>query len=716
VNTLLKNEKLFNTQDGLASYKTDSLENSVTLLDPAVGTGTFFVEAIEKAIEEVKSRYLESKDAIAQFIRNHILKHFFAFEILIAPYVVSHLKTLFNLTNKHNFEFTEKDALNIFLTNTLEFHRKKIKGGFVGLFEKTLVAEQEKALKVKRQTPILIIIGNPPYSVSSQNEVDLKTDFGKFYKSYKKNVRREEKNIQPLSDDYIKFLAFAHWKIKQTGKGIVGMITNNSYLDGLIHRDMRKKLYDDFDLIYILNLHGDAKRPKTTKNGKKDENVFDIRQGVAITIFVKPEKSNKKQVFYQELIGQREEKYKFLDAHDVSNVQWIKLEPKEPYWFFVPKEFEEEKNYKNFLKLSEIFQENRNGLTTGQDDFFVDSDKESLRVRILAVFNKLNKEDFLIDRYDLKSQAGKKLLKNRESCNYKEELLTPYAYRPFDNRWIYSENKFLWRSVEWLKEQFQSENIALAVTKILSGEKFHHAFVSHKIGDYCYLSNKTKEFAIFFPLWLYNSENKIQNQLPVLNSPESKTSNIKKEVIDLLSSSYENPVSPEEIFYYIYAVLYSNVYRQKYLEFLKIDFPRIPFTKNYELFKKLSEIGKQLIDIHLLKPESLKETTSRFEGDGDGLVKKVNYNSKEKRIYINEVQYFTNVEPEIWNYFIGGYQVLNKWLKDRKGKRLTFEEIINYIKITETIKQTIEIQKKIDELYPEIEKRLVITQNNPSML
>jgi predicted helicase len=709
VHTLLKDKKLFNAPDGLATYKTDSLENSVTLLEPAVGTGTFFVEAIEKAIEEVKNKYSKSKDFITQFIRNHILKHFFAFEILIAPYVVCHLKTLFKLS-RYNFEFTDKDKLNIFLTNTLEFFPKETEGGVIGLFERVLAEEQEKALEVKKQTPILVIIGNPPYSVSSQNKVDPKTEFGKFYESYKEKVRKEERNIQPLSDDYIKFLAFAHWKIRQIGKGIVGMITNNSYLDGLIHRDMRQKLLDDFDLIYILNLHGDAKRPKITKDGKKDENVFDIKQGVAIAIFVKPEKHTTKQVFYQELIGLREEKYKFLDTHDVSNVKWIKLRPEKPYWFLVPKEFEGKESYKNFLRLSEIFKENRNGITTGQDEFFTDFNKSSLEVKILAIFNQSNTDDFLTEMYNLKSQAGKKVLKNRKNCTYREDLLTPYAYRPFDDRWIYNENKFLWRSVEWLKTQFKKENLALVVSKILAGEQFFHVFIANKIGDYCYLSNKTKEFAIFFPLWLYNLEDK--NQLPFSTQPKSKTSNIRKEIISLLSSSYKHPVSPEEIFYYIYAVLYSNIYRQKYLEFLKIDFPRIPFTNDYKLFKKLSEIGEQLVELHLLKSDLLNAPSSRFEGNNSGLslVKKVNYNAKEKRVYINDNQYFTNVEPEIWNYFIGGYQVLNKWLKDRKGKYLTDDEIKTYIKIIEALKQTFILQKEINKLYPEVEKKLINAQ------
>lgn len=702
VNSILKDKKLFQAQDGLATYKTDSLENSVTLLDPAVGTGTFFVEAIEKAVEEAKGKYSKSKDFINQFIRNHILKHFFAFEILIAPYVVSHLKTLFNLTNKHHFEFTEKDALNIFLTNTLEFHRKETEDGFVGLFEKRLVAEQEKALEIKKQTPILIIIGNPPYSVSSQNKVDPKTEFGKFYESYKERVRKEERNIQPLSDDYIKFLAFAHWKIRQTGKGIVGMITNNSYLDGLIHRDMRKKLYDDFDLIYILNLHGSTKRPKTTKDGKKDENVFDIQQGVVIGIFIKPEKAGKKQVFYQELIGQKENKYKFLDNHNISNVEWIKLEPKEPYWFFVPKRFDEIENYKKFLQLQKIFSNFSAGTVTSRDKLVIDSNKEKLSRKIYRFMDKNYPEDLLRDEFNLQDTGSWKLYSARKKVlneGVKENLFIPYAYRVFDKSCIYYENTLIERSRGEFMKNFNINNLALCTMKRVIDKQWKDAFVSQNITDYHYIGSQT----YVFPLWLY----KIQNELSVLTQKEPKTSNIKQEVIDLLSSSYKKPVSPEEIFYYIYAILYSNIYRQKYLEFLKIDFPRIPFAKEYKLFKELSRIGKQLVDIHLLESELLKDASSRFEGNDKGLVKKVSYKNKEKRVYINETQYFTNVEPELWNYFIGGYQVLNKWLKDRKGKYLTDEEIKTYIKIVEALKQTITIQKEIDKLYPKIEKGLI---------
>ncbi len=711
IHTLLKDEKLFDAPDGLASYKTDSIEKSVTLLDPAVGTGTFFVNAIEKAVEEAKSKYSYSPNYISDLIRKHILPHFFAFEILIAPYVVSYLKVLFSL-RKEGFEFTDTDndkPLKIFLTNTLEFHRKETTG-FPGFIEQTLVKEHKNALEVKNNTPILIVMGNPPYSVSSQNEVDTQTQFGRFYESYKENVRKEEKIIQPLSDDYIKFLAFAHWKVKQTGKGIVGMITNNSYLDGLIHRDMRKKILEDFDLIYILNLHGDAKRPKTNKDGKKDENVFDIRQGVAISLLVKSEKPTKKQVYYQELIGSRESKYNYLDTYDVKSSSWQELKPKEPYWFFVPKEFEEEEKYKSFYSVKDIFNKHIRGVVTSRDDFVIAESKIKLANRLSSFIDfdlslDLLKESFqLKDTKKWKVKIAQELLQKK---GFNENVIYQYSYRPFDKRWVYYDDILLERSRSSLMINMIQPNIALVLMRQVYWNNYSHFFITSDITDSRIFISR-RGAADIFPLWLYNSDNKTQNQLLFTTKAEPKTPNIKKEVIDLLSSSYKNPVSPEEIFYYIYAVLYSNIYRQKYLEFLKIDFPKIPFTSEYELFKKFSELGKELTDLHLLKNPLLNNTSSRFEGKNDGFVKNPRYNERERKIYINDNQYFTNVLPEIWNYYIGGYQVLLKWLKDRKDKPLSSEEVNHYIRIIEAIRQTIKIQEEIDTYYPQVEKNLII--------
>ena len=702
---LLKDGKLFNAPDGLANYKNDSIEKSVTLLDPAVGTGTFFVSAVEKAIEEVKNKYSSSPDFITDFIRTHILPHFFAFEILIAPYVVSHLKILFSLTEKR-FNFKNHDWLRIYLTNTLEFHHKETTKGYTGLFERVLVTEQEKALEVKSKTPILVVIGNPPYSVSSQNKVDPKTNFGKFYESYKEKVRKEERNIQPLSDDYIKFLAFAHWKVKQAGKGIVGMITNNSYLDGLIHRDMREKILEDFDVVYILNLQGDAKRPKTGKDGKRDENVFDIRQGVSIGLLVKPEKPVKKQVYYQELVGSREEKYRYLEKHNVRNSKWLKIKPGKPYWFFVPREFDFEYKYKKFISLENIFKERSAGIATGRDSVLVETNRS-------ALFRKFSYEDKKIFKLTLENQGIeesliKKWQRELQNINVKEQIFS-YSYRPFDIRFIIYNSKILQRARKGLMDNFAylEGNIAICTTNQSKQKNYSEVFVAETLVD----KHLTGHQTYTFPLWLYVINNKNNNntynnnQKALLENP--KDTNIKKEIIELLSTGYEQPILPKQIFYYIYAILYSNAYRQKYQEFLKIDFPRIPFTKDYKLFQKLVDFGKQLVDLHLFKSLKLNKPIARFYGKDSNAVEKRGYQEKGGKIYISDSQYFSSVKPEIWSYYIGGYQVLDKWLKDRKSRILSSEDIKHYCKIITALSETIEVQRQIDKVYPKVEKSLI---------
>lgn len=700
VHVLLKDNKLFDAPDGLASYKLDSIEKSVTLLDPAVGTGTFFVNAIERAIEEVKTKRSSSKNIVSDFVRKHILPHFFAFEIQIAPYVVSHLKVLFTLTNR-GFNFADDDWLRVFLTNTLDFHHKEA-NSLLSPLEQKLSEEQKKALKVKNKTPIMVVVGNPPYSVSSQNEVDPETKFGKFYESYKENVRKEEKNIQPLSDDYIKFLAFAHWKVREAKKGVVGMITNNSYLDGIIHRDMRGKLLEDFDLIYILNLHGDAKRPQRAKDGKKDENVFDIRQGVAISLFVKSEKKVKKQVFYQDLVGPRKAKYKYLENHDAETSKWEKLEPREPYWFFVPKDLELEERYGKFLPLEDVFEERNAGIATGKDSVLVDFDKDTLYRK----FSPQSKEVFEItlENQGVKNELIQRWYSEMQNKDIKGQIL-PYSYHPFDTRFTIYNSTILQRARKKLMDNFLRDNLGLILRRT-TNKRWKHAFVSEDIADGNYLEARTYAF----PLWIYEGNKATVNQKTFLDNKQAdggKKTNIQIQLIRFLSSGYNKNVSPEEIFYYIYAILYSEEYRRKYEEFLKIDFPKIPFTKNHQVFRKLSKLGKQLVDLHLLKSSLLNKTSARFEGGGEGYIEKPRYDKKQGRVYVNENQYFTNVKPEVWNYHIGGYQVLNKWLKDRVGKEPSDSLVDQYIKIVTAIENTIRIQNQIDKLYPKVEEGLL---------
>lgn len=427
------------------------------------------------------------------------------------------------------------------------------------------------------------------------------------------------------------------------------------------------------------------------------------------------------KIKYSDLYGLREEKYKFLESYDIKNTKWQKLELKKPYYWFVPKEIEGEEKYQTFISMKDIFYYFQAGLTTGQDKLFIDTDLQSLKVRILMIFNKSIGENQLDASFGLgKSQAGRKLLGNRSRTDFNRDLFRLYNYRVFDIRYLYSENKFLWRSVEKLQKQFTNKNIAIVTTKSLSTYLFRHIFIVENIGDYSFISDKTREVNYYFPLYLYgeNTTQKsifkdqahldlagAQKQLDEYN--ENRKSNIKTEIINKLSGLYNKTVSPKGIFYYIYAVLYSPIYRQKYNEFLKIDFPKIPFAKDVNLFEKISKLGEELVNFHLLKSEKLESDRAKFFVAGNNRVKMRKYDEKQNKLYINDNQCFEGIKSETWNYYIGGYQVLDKWLKDRINKVLSPEDVNHFLKVITALKLTIEFQKEIDKLYPEIEKDLI---------
>jgi hypothetical protein len=692
INILLKEK--FGKKLGFAS-------EGITLLDPASGTLTFPANAVAIAKEETDKS--PNAGSWLQIVKSHILKDYYAFELLMAPYIVGHLKISL-LLESLGYKLENGERFKLYLTNTLDFE-EHLESNLPG-FPHALTEESREALKVKKEKPILVIMGNPPYSVSSSNIIKEGTDFYSFYESYKETVRKEEKNIQPLSDDYIKFIAFAHWKIKQTGQGIVGMITNNSYLDGLIHRDMRRKLAEDFDEIYILNLHGSSKRNEKTPEGGKDENVFDIQQGVGIIILIKKEGLEKK-INYFDLYGLREEKYKFLEGYDVKNTKYQELKLKESHYWFVPKDFDLEKIYKKFFSMEDIFSSFSAGVVTSRDKLLVDSNPQSLRNKLNRFFDKNYPTNLLRSEFDLKDTGTWKLENARKSIIDKGvniDLIFTYDYRPFDKHLIYYDPLLIERDRRNIMSNLQKANLSLCVMKRVLDNKWKDVFISQHITDYHYIGGQTYIFPLF--IYLQNNENNLFQESGI------QQPNFNPKFWQTINPSFIETVDPWSIFYYIYAILYSNDYRQKYNEFLKIDFPRIPFTEDDKLFYKIAELGKELVDLHLLKSERLNETSAKFPistGDvlTDGKVKKREYREKERRIYINDKQYFEGVEPEIWNYYIGGYQVLDKWLKDRIDTKLSPEDVNYYLKIITALKWTIYFQKEIDKLYPELEKNLI---------
>ncbi len=687
----------FDKTDGFAS-------TSVTVLDPAAGTLTFLAQAAQLAVKEFVSKYGEG--GREKVIEEHILENFYAFELMMAPYAVGHLKMSF-LLEELGYRLREDDRFKLYLTNTLEME-ELAQIGIPGLA--SLSEESHLAGQVKREQPILVILGNPPYSGISANRGDWITGLIEDYKYVDGKHFGERKHW--LQDDYVKFIRFAQWKIDEAGEGVLGFITNHSYLDNPTFRGMRQSLMNSFDEIYVLDLHGNSLKKERCPDGSKDENVFDIRQGVSIALFVKKKDAKKEcAIYHSEIWGLREEKNDWLLENETKTTQWETLSPTSPYYFFVSREEKGREVYEKFWTVTDIFPVNCVGIVTARDKFVIDFDLPVLKRRI-AMFRDLSMPDELIGQtFKLKDTSTFKLSKSREALSKDknwEQYLTEILYRPFDKRNIYYTNIVVERPLLKVMRHMTQENLGLLFTRPQSPKYEFSVLISEKIIDQCVVGNKSAGAGISYisPLYLYPDTAK-KDLFSQAKDPEKRQPNISPKLFAALSAAYEKKPAAEEIFYYIYAVLYSNTYRTKYAEFLKSDFPRIPFTSDYQLFGKVAEYGKRLVDLHLLKSAELDPPVAKFQGEGEERVEKLRYEEEAKRVYVNQSRYFEGVPKEVWQYQIGGYQVCNKWLKDRKGRRLSLEDIKHYCKIVTSLEKTIEIQKAIDGVYSEMEEETV---------
>ena len=695
IHSILKTH--FDLSDGLASQE-------VKLLDPAGGTLTFPAAAINLAAKEFTTKYGEG--GLHYWIENHILQDFYAFELMMAPYAIGHLKIGFIL-DELNYSLADDERFKLYLTNTLEMEEiKQISIPGVS----SLSEESHLAGKVKKEQSILVILGNPPYSGISSNVNDwteklLKEDIDGCQSYYKVDGEPlGEKNPKWLQDDYVKFLRFAQWKIQKSGFGIVGMITNHSYLDNPTFRGMRQSLMKTFNEIYIINLHGNSLKKEKTPDGGKDENVFDIRQGVAIALFVKNKERKISKIYHFDLYGLRQEKYDWLDKNEFLKDNYVQIKPQSPYYFFVKHDTETIKKYLDWKKIVEIFPLNGVGMTTARDNFVIDFDRSTLENRIRLFKNSKFDNEELHNFFQINKKKGWNIRKAWEMLQPISDMelkkyILPIAYHPFCYRYIFWHDSIVWRTARRVMRHMLEENIALITPRQYKEEP--GAFITQNI-----IGHKTVsayDINYIFPLFIYPDE---KNKNLFNHTQIGKVANIMQLIFKKLSECYSRKPTPEEILYYVYGVFYSNIYRETYAEFLKIDFPRVPFTSNYDLFVKMGKLGEELATLHLLKSSELDSPIAKYQGSGDNdRIEKVAYKEDEQRIYINKEKYFEGIAPEVWNYHIGGYQVLRKYLKDRKGRMM--DDAPRYCRIVTALYKTIEIQKQIDNIYPEIEKNLV---------
>ncbi|MDP2968270.1 MAG: type ISP restriction/modification enzyme, partial [Deltaproteobacteria bacterium] len=705
LNAILKER--FGRQDGFATQ-------SVTVLDPAGGTLTFLAEAAKLAVEEFVGKYGEGSKA--KFIEDHILKHFFAFELMMAPYAAGHLKMGY-LLEELGHKLTGDERFQFYLTNTLEMEElaQTSLPGMASLSE-----ESHLAGKVKRERPILVILGNPPYSGHSANKGDWIKDQIETYKRVD-GKPLGEKNPKWLQDDYVKFIRFAQWKIDQIGEGVLGFITNHGYLDNPTFRGMRQSLMDSFDEIYILDLHGNSLKKEKAPDGSKDENVFDIQQGVAIALFVKRKQSvPRKTLMHSEIWGAREQKYEWLIKHELKKTDWSRLKPVSPFYLFVPRDERLNKRFQSYLSIPAIFPVNSVGIVTARDHLTIHWTSHQVWTTVLnfaSLDPEIARQAYQLgnDARDWKVKLAQEDLKKSGPT---KGNIVPILYRPFDIRYTYytgNSKGFHCMPRGGVMRHMLQPNLALLTHRREEIQiPYTHFLVTNLISEHGVLSSKTTNY--HFPLYLYlESQKTKRNRITTLMlfEPEMsytvkrKVANIASELLETLTSNYNRQLTPEDIFNYIYSIVYSNAYRKKYAEFLKTDFPRIPFTKDYLLFKKLAEKGEELVELHLLKSKKLIKPIARCEGSGDLRVVKVTYDQKKGHVHINPEKWFAGVPPEVWEYHIGGYQVAEKWLKYRKGKGLSSEEVAHYARVVTTIAETISIQESLDALFKEVETSLL---------
>lgn len=697
-------------------------DKDTLILDPATGTATFLYFVIQEIYD--KLHQMGQAGAWDEYVAQHLLPRLFGFELLMAPYAVAHLKLGMQL-RQYGYTFGGQERLQIYLTNALDPAVKDAPPlGFAGMIS----AEGKAAARVKQDEPIMVILGNPPYSVSSANSGDY---INGLMDSYKKAVR-SERNIQPLSDDYIKFIRFAHDRIERTGYGIVGMITNHAYLTGLIHRGMREELLNSFSEIYVLDLHGNTTIGEVSPDGQPDQNVFDIRQGVAILFLVKhPGQDGAAEIYHYDLWGNRESKYRWLLENTLESCQWRLLEPSKPYFFLVPKDFSLQDEYMNFSKMTDSFALFQRGAATRRDHFMVAFQEDELRDRLSDFVSDVSNER-IENQYNLSSTKYWNIDDAREVVRKIEPLssaIYSYAYRPFDNRFVTYIPEIIERgdSAYRLMQHMIKPNLAILCFRRIRQDLEHVVFITNKLTDKTILSSKDN--VTLFPLYTYTTAESTAGTL-FATTETSREPNLAPGFIQAVSDklgltfTYDpSPqpmaaptpagaatVTPEDIFYYAYAIFHSPTYRERYAEFLKIDFPRLSLTSDVALFRHLTQLGHELVSLHLLQSPRLNNLRTSFPISGSNEVGRVRYvdphidqtgTAVAGRVYINKEQYVEGVETAVWQFQIGGYQVLHKWLKDRKGRTLTFDDIFHYQRIIIALAETMRLMAEIDEAIPD---------------
>lgn len=624
-------------------------EPGVTLLDPAAGTLTFVVEAIRCAVESARAEMGDG--SVPALLRDHLLRDFHAFELMVAPYAIGHLKMSLILEELGR-PLEKGERFHLYLTNALDL-RELVQSSLPGM--SALSRESHEAGKVKKDLAVTVILGNPPWSGHSANR-----DQGRDEEYHR--MEGKERNTKWLKNDYLKFLRFAQWKIDQAGEGIVAFVTSHSYLDSPTFRGMRRSLLGTFDQLYILDLHGDRTKKERAPNGGPDANAFeDVKQGAAVAFLVK-KPGLPKRVLRADLWGSRPGKLQWLKEHDVESTEWTPVEPAGPAFLFAPRDAALEAEYQRGVPLPEIFPEHSVGIVTGRDAFVIGTDPAELgrRIRRLRETGDSPEAPKETPVWTL-SEAVKALKKDWGW----EQRFHPILYRPFDRRTVFYADYLIERPRKRVMRHMFADNLGLIVPRQAKegpGALVTDALVAHK-------AVSAYDINSLFPLYLDFEQGRLDGQ--------GRVPNLGPGYLRLLAACLGEEPSPELVLQYVYAVLYSPPYRRRYTDLLRAEFPRVPLPRDRGSFLELAGLGAVLIDLHLLRSDRLERSGVRF----------------------TESQRFEGIEPEVWAYRVGGYEVLSQWLAARSGRSLRLEEIEELRRTAAALRETLRVERRIEEVW-----------------
>ena len=696
--------------DGRRQGKTEKYKkqvHKVQILDPATGTGTFLA-AIVKHIRE--QYFSNQQGAWPDYVKQDLIPRLNGFEVMMASYAMAHTKL--EMVLRDSGCPPDNDRLRIFLTNSLEEHHPDTST----LFAEWLSTEAKEANFIKRDTPVMVVIGNPPLQrhLIQYGQVDQQPD--EDYKYVDGEHFGERRHW--LHDDYVKFIRYGQHYIDRTEEGVLAYINNHSFLDNPTFRGMRWSLLQSFDKIYVLDLHGNSKKKETAPDGSADMNVFDIQQGVSINLFVKTGKKKKNalaRVFHHDLYGQRKSKYQFLWDNDLDQVGFEELKMTAPYYLFIPQDTREEAEYVKGFSVNRLFPVSVTGIVTARDKFVIDIDKKKLLERILD-FTDISQSDADIRMKYFGTSSRRKYLPGdsrgwkmagarQKIMNYRhEDLIRGVSYRPFDNRCIYYHRNMVdWGREKIMRHFLVGNNVGL-VTSRITKDTFSVLCTKHITA---HKSATRYDISYIFPLYLYP-----ETDQQTLDNKQAREPNLDKDIVKTIANRLNLNFTPEkendnntfasiDLLDYIYAVLHSPTYRERYKEFLKIDFPRVPHPTDKNQFRKLAKLGSELRTLHLLENPTLNTLITGYPETGDNTITKPEYKITDTKnrlgkVHINQTQYFTDVPETAWNFHIGGYQPAQKWLKDRKNCTLDHNDITHYQKIIVALCETDRLMREVD--------------------